>query len=161
MSRTSLCTICMTRIPRLLEWMLTCTSFYTSGICSPGVRTQHSEKIDGRDAYVSFGVEVSQPSAKFYSDKGPRAVGRIVRYAEPPVGMDPSKVDSAVRLAGSRCRLGSRSLNQEAIRRFRFSMFMFYRALRHDYLSESMRVSCSSIKTNSCCIHPVTRLYKR
>jgi photosynthetic reaction center cytochrome c subunit len=61
----------------------------------PDLRIQYSEKVAGRDAYVLLGTQAGQPSTQFCFDKQSGLLVRIVRYADSPLGLDPSQVDYA------------------------------------------------------------------
>jgi photosynthetic reaction center cytochrome c subunit len=61
----------------------------------PDLRIQYSEKVAGRDAYVLLGSQAGQPSTQFCFDKQSGLLVRIIRYADSPLGLDPSQVDYA------------------------------------------------------------------
>jgi hypothetical protein len=61
----------------------------------PDLRIQYSEKVAGRDAYVLLGSQAGQPSTQFCFDKQSGLLVQIIRYADSPLGLDPSQVDYA------------------------------------------------------------------
>lgn len=61
----------------------------------PELRVEYPEKINGREAYVLFASRNGQPAAKFYFDEESGLLMRLVRYAESPLGLNPSQVDYA------------------------------------------------------------------
>jgi hypothetical protein len=61
----------------------------------PELRVEYPEKIDGREAYVLFASRDEQPVGKFYFDEQSGLLVRVVRYAESPLGLNPSQVDYA------------------------------------------------------------------
>ena len=61
----------------------------------PELRVEYPEKINGREAYVLFASRDGQPAANFYFDEESWLLIRVVRYAESPLGLNPSQVDYA------------------------------------------------------------------
>jgi photosynthetic reaction center cytochrome c subunit len=59
----------------------------------PDLRIQYSEKVNGRDTYVLLGTQAGQPSTRFYFDQQSGFLVRIVRYADSPLGLNPSQLD--------------------------------------------------------------------
>ena len=61
----------------------------------PELRVEYPEKIEGRETYVLFGISDGQPAANFYFDEQSGLLVRLVRYADSPLGLNPSQVDYA------------------------------------------------------------------
>jgi hypothetical protein len=61
----------------------------------PELRVEYPETIAGREADVLFAKRQGQPPVKFYFDKQSSLLVRLVRYAESPLGLDPSRIDYA------------------------------------------------------------------
>ncbi|HXZ34064.1 MAG TPA: c-type cytochrome [Terriglobales bacterium] len=59
----------------------------------PELHIQYPEKIGGRTAYVLSGAGEGQPHVKFYFDPQSGLLVRLVRYAESPLGLDPTQID--------------------------------------------------------------------
>jgi photosynthetic reaction center cytochrome c subunit len=57
------------------------------------LRVEYPEWIGGREAYVMSGLRVGQPPVKFYFDEQSGLLVRLVRYAESPLGRDPTQID--------------------------------------------------------------------
>jgi hypothetical protein len=53
------------------------------------------EKIDGHDSYVVAGHTEGQPPLRLYLDKESGVLLRLVRYAETPLGRNPTQIDYA------------------------------------------------------------------
>ena len=53
------------------------------------------EKIDGHDTYVVVGRSEGQPPLRLYLDKDSGLLLRLVRYAETPLGRNPTQIDYA------------------------------------------------------------------
>ncbi len=53
------------------------------------------EKIDGRDTYLVVGRNEGQPPLRLYMDKESGLLLRLVRYAETPLGRNPTQIDYA------------------------------------------------------------------
>src|SRR5205807_8154142 len=51
------------------------------------------EKIDGRDTYMVVGRTDGQPPLRLYLDKESGLLLRLVRYAETPLGRNPTQID--------------------------------------------------------------------
>ena len=47
----------------------------------------------GRDAFVLLGSQAGQPSTQFCFDKQSGLLVQMIRYADSPLGLDPSQVD--------------------------------------------------------------------
>jgi photosynthetic reaction center cytochrome c subunit len=61
----------------------------------PDLHVEYSEKISGRETYVIFGTPEGQPSVKLYFDTQTGLLVRLVRYADSPLGFDPTQIDYA------------------------------------------------------------------
>ena len=59
----------------------------------PELRVEYPEKVDGREAYVIVGVREGLPPWKFFFDTQSGLLVRLVRYAESPLGLDPTEID--------------------------------------------------------------------
>jgi photosynthetic reaction center cytochrome c subunit len=53
------------------------------------------EKIDGHDTYVVIGHTEGQPPLRLYLDKESGLLLRLIRYAETPLGRNPTQIDYA------------------------------------------------------------------
>src|SRR5262249_19636725 len=53
------------------------------------------EKIDSRDTYLVVGRSEGQPPLRLYFDKASGFLLRLVRYAETPLGRNPTQIDYA------------------------------------------------------------------
>src|SRR4029077_7661411 len=53
------------------------------------------EKIDGHDTYMVVGRNEGQPPLRLYLDKDSGLLLRLVRYAETPLGRNPTQIDYA------------------------------------------------------------------
>ncbi len=53
------------------------------------------EKIEGRDTYLVVGRNEGQPPLRLYMDKESGLLLRLVRYAETPLGRNPTQIDYA------------------------------------------------------------------
>jgi hypothetical protein len=58
-------------------------------------RVDAGEKIDGRDTYVVAGRSETQPPLRLYFDKESGLLLRLIRYAETPLGRNPTQIDYA------------------------------------------------------------------
>jgi photosynthetic reaction center cytochrome c subunit len=58
-------------------------------------RVDIGEKIDGHDTYVVAGRTEGQPPLRLYLDKESGLLLRLVRYAETPLGRNPTQIDYA------------------------------------------------------------------
>ena len=58
-------------------------------------RVDVGEKIDGRDTYIVLGPEEGQLPLRLYLDKESGLLLRLVRYAETPLGRNPTQIDYA------------------------------------------------------------------
>lgn len=58
-------------------------------------RTDTGEKIDGHDTYLVIGQKESQPPLRLYFDQQSGLLLRLVRYAETPLGNNPTQIDYA------------------------------------------------------------------
>jgi hypothetical protein len=56
---------------------------------------EYPEKVDGRTANVLVGAKDGRLAAKFYFDAESGLLVRVIRYADSPLGMNPSQVDYA------------------------------------------------------------------
>ena len=59
----------------------------------PELRVEYPEKIGEREANVVLGIKEGQPAVKFYFDAQTGLLVRSVRYAESPLGLDPTQFD--------------------------------------------------------------------
>ena len=59
----------------------------------PELRVEYPEKIGEREANVLLGIKEGQPAVKFYFDAQTGLLVRSVRYAESPLGLDPTQFD--------------------------------------------------------------------
>jgi photosynthetic reaction center cytochrome c subunit len=57
------------------------------------LRVEYPETIGDREAYVVLGIREGQPPVKFYFDEQSGLLVRLVRYAESPLGRDPTQID--------------------------------------------------------------------
>jgi photosynthetic reaction center cytochrome c subunit len=58
-------------------------------------RVDAGEKIDGHDTYLVMGRNEGQPPLRLYFDKESGLLLRFVRYAETPLGRNPTQIDYA------------------------------------------------------------------
>jgi photosynthetic reaction center cytochrome c subunit len=58
-------------------------------------RVDVGEKIDGHDTYLVVGRSEGQPPLRLYLDKESGLLLRLVRYAETPLGRNPTQIDYA------------------------------------------------------------------
>lgn len=58
-------------------------------------RVDAGEKIDGRDTYLVAGRSETQPPLRLYFDKESGFLLRLIRYAETPLGRNPTQIDYA------------------------------------------------------------------
>jgi outer membrane lipoprotein-sorting protein len=61
----------------------------------PEVHVEYPEKVGDREAYVLLCVKGDQPAAKLYFDEQSNLLLRAVRYADSPLGLDPTQIDYA------------------------------------------------------------------
>ncbi len=59
------------------------------------LRIEYPELISGREAYVLYGIHKDQPATKLYFDEQSGLLLRVVRYAESPLGLNPTEIDYA------------------------------------------------------------------
>ncbi|MGA3347854.1 MAG: c-type cytochrome [Candidatus Sulfotelmatobacter sp.] len=59
----------------------------------PELRVEYPEMVNGRETYVIVGVREGLPPWKFYFDAQSGLLVRQVRYAESPLGLDPTEID--------------------------------------------------------------------
>ena len=59
----------------------------------PDLRLEYPELVNGRAAYVVVGARERQPSWKFFFDTQSGLLARLLRYAESPLGLDPTQID--------------------------------------------------------------------
>ncbi len=59
----------------------------------PELRVGYTEKVDGKDAYVVFGIRKGLPRWEFYFDTQSGLLVRVVRYYDSPLGLDPTEID--------------------------------------------------------------------
>jgi photosynthetic reaction center cytochrome c subunit len=58
-------------------------------------RVRPPEKIGDREAYAVFGLKQGQPPVRLYFDEESGLLVRLVRYAETPLGRNPTQIDYA------------------------------------------------------------------
>jgi photosynthetic reaction center cytochrome c subunit len=58
-------------------------------------RVDAGEKIDGHDTYLVVGRSEGQPPLRLYFDKESGLLLRLIRYAETPLGRNPTQIDYA------------------------------------------------------------------
>lgn len=58
-------------------------------------RVDAGEKIDGHDTYIVLGRSEGQPPLRLYFDKESGLLVRLIRYAETPLGRNPTQIDYA------------------------------------------------------------------
>jgi photosynthetic reaction center cytochrome c subunit len=61
----------------------------------PELRREYPEKINDRDVYVLVAVREGQPPVRLYFDQQSGLLVRMVRYAETPLGRNPTQIDCA------------------------------------------------------------------
>ena len=61
----------------------------------PELRQEYPEKIADRDAYLLLAMREGQPPVKLYFDERSGLLVRMVRYAETPLGRNPTQIDYA------------------------------------------------------------------
>jgi photosynthetic reaction center cytochrome c subunit len=61
----------------------------------PELRQEYPEKIASRDAYLLLAIREGQPPVKLYFDAQSGLLVRMVRYAETPLGRNPTQIDYA------------------------------------------------------------------
>jgi outer membrane lipoprotein-sorting protein len=61
----------------------------------PELHVEYPEKVGDREAYVLLCVKGDQPAAKLYFDEQSNLLLRAVRYADSPLGLDPTQIDYA------------------------------------------------------------------
>ena len=59
----------------------------------PELRLEYPEAVEGHEAYVVVGTRLGQPSWKFFFDVQSGLLVRLVRYADSPLGLDPTQID--------------------------------------------------------------------
>lgn len=59
----------------------------------PDLRVEYPETVDGREAYVVVGTREGRPAWKFFFDSQSGLLVRTVRYADSPLGLDPTQID--------------------------------------------------------------------
>jgi hypothetical protein len=59
------------------------------------LRAGKPEKIEDHDVYVVSGLNAGQPAAKFYFDERSGLLLRMLRYADSPLGRNPTQIDYA------------------------------------------------------------------
>jgi photosynthetic reaction center cytochrome c subunit len=57
------------------------------------LRVEYPEKIGDREAYVISGIQEGQPPVKLYFDEQSELLARLVRYAQSPLGLVPTRID--------------------------------------------------------------------
>lgn len=61
----------------------------------PELRVEYPEKINDRDAYLLIAIREGQPPVKLYFDEQSGLLVRMIRYAETPLGRNPTQIDYA------------------------------------------------------------------
>ena len=61
----------------------------------PELRLEHPEKIADRDAYLVVATREGEPPIKLYFDEQSGLLVRMIRYAETPLGRNPTQIDYA------------------------------------------------------------------
>jgi photosynthetic reaction center cytochrome c subunit len=61
----------------------------------PEQRLEYPEKIADRDAYLLLAIREGQPPVKLYFDEQSGLLVRMIRYAETPLGRNPTQIDYA------------------------------------------------------------------
>jgi photosynthetic reaction center cytochrome c subunit len=61
----------------------------------PELRLEYPEKIADREAYLLLAIREGQPPVKLYFDEQSSLLIRMVRYAETPLGRNPTQIDYA------------------------------------------------------------------
>jgi hypothetical protein len=61
----------------------------------PQLRLEYPEKIADRDVYLLLAIREGQPPVKLYFDKQSGLLVRMIRYAETPLGRNPTQIDYA------------------------------------------------------------------
>jgi hypothetical protein len=59
----------------------------------PDLRVEYPETVDGREAYMVVGTREGRPAWKFFFDSQSGLLVRTVRYADSPLGLDPTQID--------------------------------------------------------------------
>jgi hypothetical protein len=59
----------------------------------PQLRVEYPEKIDDKEVYVLSAIAPGHPAVKLYFDKQSGLLLRLVRYADSPIGLDPTQID--------------------------------------------------------------------
>jgi len=61
----------------------------------PKFKVDNGEKIDGHDTYLVMGYEEGRPPLRLYFDTQTGLLLRLVRYAQSPLGLNPTQIDYA------------------------------------------------------------------
>jgi photosynthetic reaction center cytochrome c subunit len=61
----------------------------------PELRPEYPEKIADRDAYLILAIRAGQPPVRLYFDEQSGLLVRVIRYAETPLGRNPTQIDYA------------------------------------------------------------------
>ena len=61
----------------------------------PELQVEYPENVGGHAAYLLLGIREGQPPTEFYFDEQSGLLIRTVRYAESPLGRDPTQIDYA------------------------------------------------------------------
>jgi len=61
----------------------------------PKFKVDNGEKIDGHDTYLVMGYEAGRPPLRLYFDTQTGLLLRLVRYAQSPLGLNPTQIDYA------------------------------------------------------------------
>jgi hypothetical protein len=61
----------------------------------PKFKVDNGEKIDGHDTYLVMGYEEGRPPLRLYFDTQTGLLLRLIRYAQSPLGLNPTQIDYA------------------------------------------------------------------
>jgi photosynthetic reaction center cytochrome c subunit len=61
----------------------------------PKFKVDNGEKIDGHDSYLVMGYEEGRPPLRLYFDTQTGLLLRLIRYAQSPLGLNPTQIDYA------------------------------------------------------------------
>jgi photosynthetic reaction center cytochrome c subunit len=81
--------IAAARMDADLQFPLHIQQFY------PDLRLEYPEKIADRDAYLLRAIREGQPPVRLYFDEQSGLLVRVIRYAETPLGRNPTQIDYA------------------------------------------------------------------
>ncbi|HEX4537956.1 MAG TPA: c-type cytochrome [Candidatus Acidoferrum sp.] len=61
----------------------------------PKFKVDNGEKIDGHETYLVTGYEEGRPPLRLYFDAQTGLLSRLIRYAQSPLGLNPTQIDYA------------------------------------------------------------------